>query len=167
VRALADVLVLQNLDELFALELDEHMPFAAAPEIMPPDKFNTGVMVVKPSAIIYQKLLSAAAANEQPHDYDQVLLPASSSIGTFRIARKHRRLDAHSPVLCSSRILPPLHFADDVRQLLILPNLLSSSLSLPTSRGSSIVCFRTGSNNLQLIAYPFILMSCRFVLDSG
>lgn len=84
VRALADVLVLQNLDELFALELDEHMPFAAAPEIMPPDKFNTGVMVVKPSAMIYQKLLSAAAANEQPHDYDQVLFPASSSIGTFR-----------------------------------------------------------------------------------
>ena len=73
----SDVLVLQNLDELFALELDDDMPFAAAPEIMPPDKFNTGVMVVKTSAMIYQKLLSAAAVNEQPHDYDQVLLSPS------------------------------------------------------------------------------------------
>jgi alpha-N-acetylglucosamine transferase len=85
--AVSDVLVLHNLDELFALDLADDMPIAAAPEIMPPDKFNTGVMVVKPSAKIYSKLLEAAAANEKPDDYDQVVLAQLARISTLNPSR--------------------------------------------------------------------------------
>ncbi|EKX41393.1 hypothetical protein GUITHDRAFT_112607 [Guillardia theta CCMP2712] len=45
----ADVLVLKNIDELFDVDISTGYPFAAAPEIMPPDRFNTGVLVVAPS----------------------------------------------------------------------------------------------------------------------
>lgn len=75
---------MHNLDELFALDLADDMPVAAAPEIMPPDKFNTGVMVLKPSAKIYSKLLEAAAANEKPDDYDQVVLSLISTLNRKR-----------------------------------------------------------------------------------
>lgn len=66
----ADVLVLKNLDDLFELDLSRGPPIAAAPEIMPPDRFNTGVMVAKPSEEVYQKLLLAAATTHTPEDFD-------------------------------------------------------------------------------------------------
>lgn len=69
-----DVLVLKNLDDLFELDLSHGLPFAAAPEIMPPDRFNSGVMVVDPSFEVYQRLLKAAALTETPDDFDQGLL---------------------------------------------------------------------------------------------
>ena len=70
----ADVLVLQNLDALFALDLSRGIPVAAAPEIMPPDRFNTGVMVVVPSEALHRRLLEAAAGAQTPEAYDQGLL---------------------------------------------------------------------------------------------
>ncbi|CAM9478726.1 unnamed protein product [Hapterophycus canaliculatus] len=48
----ADALVMGNLDELFNREVD----FAAAPDVFPPDKFNAGVMVVKPSLSVLEDM---------------------------------------------------------------------------------------------------------------
>ena len=72
----ADALPLANLDHLFAADLPPAgYPFAAAPELMPPDAFATGVMVVRPSAAAHAALLAAAAAGG--HDgTDQSLLNA-------------------------------------------------------------------------------------------
>ena len=50
----ADVLVLENIDELFSIECS----FAAAPDIFPPDKFNAGVLVIEPNASVYEELIS-------------------------------------------------------------------------------------------------------------
>ncbi len=56
----SDTLVLQNIDDLFSRDLSKGYPFAAASDVMPPDEFNTGVMVVRPSAEIHKALLEAA-----------------------------------------------------------------------------------------------------------
>lgn len=40
--------------QLFKLEVD----FAAAPDVFPPDKFNAGVMVLKPSLSVLKDMLS-------------------------------------------------------------------------------------------------------------
>lgn len=50
----ADVLLLENIDELFSIE----STFAAAPDIFPPDKFNAGVMVIEPNATIFEEMVS-------------------------------------------------------------------------------------------------------------
>jgi glycogenin glucosyltransferase len=51
----ADCVVKENVDGLFDLGVD----FAAAPDIFPPDKFNAGVMVIKPNARLFDELLRA------------------------------------------------------------------------------------------------------------
>lgn len=48
-----DALVLESIDELFALDCD----FAAAPDIFPPDKFNAGVLVARPDAAVFAEML--------------------------------------------------------------------------------------------------------------
>jgi len=48
----ADCMVLDSIDELFDLDTD----FAAAPDIFPPDKFNAGVLVIRPSADVFTAL---------------------------------------------------------------------------------------------------------------
>mmetsp|Transcript_1858 Transcript_1858/g.5613 ORF Transcript_1858/g.5613 Transcript_1858/m.5613 type:complete len:307 (-) Transcript_1858:23-943(-) len=70
----ADVLVLKNIDELFDVDISTGYPFAAAPEIMPPDRFNTGVLVVAPSKETYRELLLAARSMRSPDGSDQGLL---------------------------------------------------------------------------------------------
>ncbi|CCI39581.1 unnamed protein product [Albugo candida] len=54
----ADALILTNIDELFDLDTN----FAAAPDIFPPDRFNAGVLVVKPDYNVFQELLAKARA---------------------------------------------------------------------------------------------------------
>lgn len=49
----ADALVLENVDELF-----ERPCPAAAPDTFPPDKFNAGVMVIKPSMGVFRDMKS-------------------------------------------------------------------------------------------------------------
>lgn len=51
----SDAVVLENIDDLFDLDV----PLAAAPDIFPPDKFNAGVLVLRPSQEIFQKMLLA------------------------------------------------------------------------------------------------------------
>jgi glycogenin len=51
-----DCLVLDCIDELF-LRPGKSCP-SAAPDLMPPDKFNAGVLVVEPSAAVFADMLS-------------------------------------------------------------------------------------------------------------
>ena len=50
----ADTLVMENIDELFSIT----GPFAAAPDIFPPDKFNAAVMVIEPSENTFQAMIA-------------------------------------------------------------------------------------------------------------
>jgi len=52
----ADTLVLQNVDDLF-----ERRTFAAGPDFFLPDHFNSGVMVLEPSADTFGRMLEALA----------------------------------------------------------------------------------------------------------
>uniref|UniRef100_A0A1I8ASF2 glycogenin glucosyltransferase n=1 Tax=Steinernema glaseri TaxID=37863 RepID=A0A1I8ASF2_9BILA len=65
----ADVLVLQNSDELF-----ERPEFAAAADIGWPDYFNSGVFVFKPSVETYRRLLEFAVSDGSFDGGDQGLL---------------------------------------------------------------------------------------------
>ncbi|KAJ1445820.1 nucleotide-diphospho-sugar transferase [Pelagophyceae sp. CCMP2097] len=51
----ADAVVVDNIDELFALDV----AFAAAPDVFPPDKFNAGVLVIKPCLETFARLEAA------------------------------------------------------------------------------------------------------------
>lgn len=53
----ADCLVMENIESLFDRETD--FGLCAAPDVFPPDKFNAGVMVVKPDVLVYQSMLDA------------------------------------------------------------------------------------------------------------
>lgn len=50
----ADTVVLRNIDDLF-----ERPNFAAAPDFFLPDRFNSGVMVIEPSASLFARLHDA------------------------------------------------------------------------------------------------------------
>lgn len=49
----ADAMLLSTTDELFDLNTE----FAAAPDVFPPDKFNAGVLVIKPNADIFHSMI--------------------------------------------------------------------------------------------------------------
>ena len=59
----ADALVLEPIDELFERAVD----FAAAPDVFPPDRFNAGVLLVRPDPAVFAALL-AAAPDAPSHD---------------------------------------------------------------------------------------------------
>jgi lipopolysaccharide biosynthesis glycosyltransferase len=48
------------------------LPFAAAPEVFPPDTFNSGVLVVRPSLAVYRALVDATATVASYDGSDQV-----------------------------------------------------------------------------------------------
>ena len=50
----ADCFLLENCDDLF--ESTKGCDFAAAPDVFPPDRFNAGVMVVRPSLEVFEDL---------------------------------------------------------------------------------------------------------------
>jgi len=52
----ADALVLEPIDDLFERRVD----FAAAPDVFPPDKFNAGVLVLRPNRAVFARMLEAA-----------------------------------------------------------------------------------------------------------
>ncbi|BHF58038.1 Glycogenin-1 [Sparganum proliferum] len=77
----ADIIALQNIDDLF-----EYEEFSAAPDTSWPDMFNSGVFVFKPSLTTYAGLLKLASTessfdggdqgllNEYFHDWNQLTL---------------------------------------------------------------------------------------------
>ena len=65
-----DAIVRTNIDDLFALDVD----LAAAPDVFPPDKFNAGVLVVRPSPETHARLLQLAC---RVHREDRHGLPVA------------------------------------------------------------------------------------------
>lgn len=61
----ADCLMLEDLQELFALDVD----FAAAPDVFPPDRFNAGVLLVRPNLVLFKDLIQQASSRALP-SYD-------------------------------------------------------------------------------------------------
>jgi glycogenin glucosyltransferase len=59
----ADTIVVENVDELFEAETD----FAAAPDVFPPDKFNAGVLLIKPCHGTFEDM-QAKSASLPSHD---------------------------------------------------------------------------------------------------
>jgi glycogenin len=66
----ADIVVLQNLDHLFDIDV----VFAAAPDIGWPDAFNTGLMALSPSMSDYWALMALAQSGDSFDGADQGLL---------------------------------------------------------------------------------------------
>jgi alpha-N-acetylglucosamine transferase len=65
----ADTLVLQNVDDLF-----ERPPIAAGPDFFLPDRFNSGVIVIEPSAATFGRMMGALAAAQTYDGGDQGFL---------------------------------------------------------------------------------------------
>jgi len=65
----ADTLVLRNIDELF-----ERPDFAAAPDFFMPDQFNSGVMVLQPSAARFAAMEAALTTSNTYDGGDQGFL---------------------------------------------------------------------------------------------
>ncbi|CAI5486826.1 unnamed protein product [Closterium sp. Naga37s-1] len=65
----ADLLVLSSLDELFCRD-----ELTAAPDTIPPDRFNSGLMVVAPSDDTFRDMLSKVATTKSPNVGDQGFL---------------------------------------------------------------------------------------------
>jgi alpha-N-acetylglucosamine transferase len=65
----ADTIALQNVDELF-----ERPALAAAPDFLLPDRFNSGVMVIEPSAQTFERLFDALGSVESYDGGDQGFL---------------------------------------------------------------------------------------------
>ena len=55
----ADCLVLQNVDHLFHTPQSPTFPFAAAPDVFPPDRFNAGVLLLSPSLPLYRHIVES------------------------------------------------------------------------------------------------------------
>lgn len=65
----ADTLVLQNVDDLF-----ERPEFAAAPDFFMPDRFNSGVMVLRPSEATFSRMVAELALASSYDGGDQGFL---------------------------------------------------------------------------------------------
>jgi lipopolysaccharide biosynthesis glycosyltransferase len=67
----ADTIVLQNIDDLF-----DRPAFAAAPDFFLPDRFNSGVMVLRPAAETFAELIRSLFEHESYDGGDQGFLNA-------------------------------------------------------------------------------------------
>jgi glycogenin glucosyltransferase len=65
----ADTIVLRNVDELF-----DRPDFAAAPDFLMPDRFNSGVMVLAPSLDTFARMMAALASAPSYDGGDQGFL---------------------------------------------------------------------------------------------
>jgi hypothetical protein len=65
----ADTIVLKNVDDLF-----DRPSFAAAPDFLMPDRFNSGVMVIEPSRGTFERMMKALAAAPSYDGGDQGFL---------------------------------------------------------------------------------------------
>lgn len=80
----ADTLVLQNIDELFA-----RSGFAAAPDFFLPDRFNSGVIVLEPSTVLFRAMLDALARSGSYDGGDQGFLNTFFS-DWYAMSAEHR-----------------------------------------------------------------------------
>lgn len=80
----ADTLVLRNVDDLF-----ERPELAAAPDFLMPDRFNSGVMVLEPSARTFQRMLDFPRDAENYDGGDQGFLN-SFFAGWYAMPVAHR-----------------------------------------------------------------------------
>lgn len=54
-----DLLVIQDIGDLFDLDLfTQIVPFAAAPKLLPSNKFDTGLMIIKPDITLFMDMLN-------------------------------------------------------------------------------------------------------------
>jgi alpha-N-acetylglucosamine transferase len=65
----ADTIVLQNVDDLF-----ERPAIAAAPDFLLPDRFNSGVMVLEPSAALFGRMMDMLFTHDSYDGGDQGFL---------------------------------------------------------------------------------------------
>jgi alpha-N-acetylglucosamine transferase len=65
----ADTLVVRNIDDLF-----ERPPLAAAPDFLMPDRFNSGVMVLRPSQTTFAAMVAALDRTQSYDGGDQGFL---------------------------------------------------------------------------------------------
>ena len=125
----ADVLLLANIDELFEklpdVGFNVSRPFAASPEMFPPDTFNSGVLVIRPQERVYRWLLEQSLHVSSYDGSDQGFLNTVLS-GWWQLDIGHRldfQYNVHQTVamyypplwenlLRSSRV-SVLHFAGD------------------------------------------------------
>eukprot|EP00750_Incisomonas_marina_P019116 INCI3221.3.p1 GENE.INCI3221.3~~INCI3221.3.p1 ORF type:complete len:246 (-),score=36.49 INCI3221.3:259-996(-) len=80
----ADTLVLENIDELF-----RRPAFSAAPDVFPPDKFNAGVMVIKPSRERFDDMMTKVPDLDS-HDGGDTGFLNSYYKGWFTTGAEHR-----------------------------------------------------------------------------
>jgi glycogenin glucosyltransferase len=98
----ADTLPLANLDPLFHINSSH---FAAAPEMMPPDTFNSGLMVIRPSLALHKRVMDARSSIVSYDGSDQGFL---NSLFSDWFTAGHR-LPFHYNVLQSiSWFYPPV-----------------------------------------------------------
>ncbi|GAB5364272.1 hypothetical protein AAMO2058_000955600 [Amorphochlora amoebiformis] len=64
----ADAIAIRNPDKLFDISLSKTNPFAAAPDLFPPDKFNAGVLVLRPDLEVFGALLRRVGGNAISYD---------------------------------------------------------------------------------------------------
>lgn len=78
----ADTLVLSNLDHLFDIELTSSFELAASPEVGFSDCFNSGLMLLRPSATTFSDLMHLASTVASFDGGDQGLLNIYFGDGT-------------------------------------------------------------------------------------
>ncbi|KAI9203257.1 nucleotide-diphospho-sugar transferase [Polychytrium aggregatum] len=87
----ADTLVLRNVDELFDYVDEDHVNFAAAPDIGWPDCFNSGVFVTKPSTTLYSRIIEFARSYGSFDGGDQGVLNSFFSSWSYMLPPSHKR----------------------------------------------------------------------------
>jgi hypothetical protein len=65
----ADTIVLKNIDDLF-----ERPGLSAAPDFLLPDRFNSGVMVIEPERVLFDRMMDALAQTPSYDGGDQGFL---------------------------------------------------------------------------------------------
>ncbi len=80
----ADTLVLQNVDDLF-----ERPEITGAPDFLMPDRFNSGVMVLEPSAATFRRMVRALETTASYDGGDQGFLN-SFFAGWYAMPIEHR-----------------------------------------------------------------------------
>lgn len=84
----ADCIVTSNCDSLF--DRLDHVSFAAAPDLFPPDNFNAGVMCVVPSHFLFEELVVKAISVDSYDGGDTGFL--NSVFGGWYDGKKEGRL---------------------------------------------------------------------------
>ena len=80
----ADTVVVQNVDDLF-----DRPEITAAPDFLMPDRFNSGVMVLEPSAATFERMVSALEHAESYDGGDQGFLNTFFA-GWYAMPAEHR-----------------------------------------------------------------------------